>query len=208
MRILIELPTWLGDAVMATPAIENLANFQNEVEITIIGSFASIEVLKNHQKVVKTVVLDKKYPSLVKISRELGSFDFFFSFRSAYRSRFLKLLVSAKNKYQFNKDQYNNCHQVEKYNNFVNNCLGLNLPAGKLIVHPNLRLINNNSMPIVGINPGASYGSAKRWYPKEFAEVAAELSTHYEIIIIGGPDERDIAADIEKSLVDKGVTNY
>ncbi len=78
MRILIELPTWLGDAVMATPAIENLANFQNEVEITIIGSFASIEVLKNHQKVVKTVVLDKKYPSLVKISRELGSFESFF----------------------------------------------------------------------------------------------------------------------------------
>ncbi|SVD81403.1 uncharacterized protein METZ01_LOCUS434257, partial [marine metagenome] len=77
---------------MATPAIENLANFQNEVEITIIGSFTSIEVLKNHQKVVKTVVLDKKYPSLVKISRELGSFDYFFLFRSAYRSKFLKLL--------------------------------------------------------------------------------------------------------------------
>jgi len=208
VRILIELPTWLGDAVMATPAIENLVNFQNEVEITIIGSFASIEVLKNHQKVVKTVVLDKKYPSLVKISRELGSFESFFSFRSAYRSKFLKLLVSAKNKYQFNKDQYNNCHQVEKYNNFVNNCLGLNLPAGKLIIHPNLRLLNNNSAPIVGINPGASYGSAKRWYPKEFAEVASELSTHYEIIIFGGPDEMDIAADIEKSLVDKGVTNY
>ena len=30
MRILIELPTWLGDAVMATPAIENLVNFQND----------------------------------------------------------------------------------------------------------------------------------------------------------------------------------
>ena len=27
MRVLIELPTWLGDAVMATPAIENLINF-------------------------------------------------------------------------------------------------------------------------------------------------------------------------------------
>ena len=52
MRVLIELPTWLGDAVMATPAIENLVNFQNEVEITLIGSFVSIEALKNHPKVV------------------------------------------------------------------------------------------------------------------------------------------------------------
>jgi heptosyltransferase-2 len=42
VRILIELPTWLGDAVMATPAIENLVNFHNEVEITLIGSFLSI----------------------------------------------------------------------------------------------------------------------------------------------------------------------
>ena len=58
MRILIELPTWLGDAVMATPAIENLANFQNEVEITILGSFASIEVLKNHQKVRFSPIFD------------------------------------------------------------------------------------------------------------------------------------------------------
>ena len=78
MRILIELPTWLGDAVMATPAIENLVNFQNEVEITLIGSFVSIEALKNHPKVIKTLVLEKKYPSLIKKSRELGHFDVFF----------------------------------------------------------------------------------------------------------------------------------
>ena len=26
MKILVELPTWLGDAVMASSAIENLAN--------------------------------------------------------------------------------------------------------------------------------------------------------------------------------------
>ena len=60
MRILIELPTWLGDTVMVTPAIENLVDYYNEVEITLIGSFASIEVLKNHPKVLKTKVFSKK----------------------------------------------------------------------------------------------------------------------------------------------------
>ena len=95
MKILIELPTWLGDAVMATPAIENLANFYNDVEITFIGSFVSIEAMKNHPKVVKTIVLDKKYTSLYKISRDLGNFDAFFSFRSSIRSKFLKFLMSA-----------------------------------------------------------------------------------------------------------------
>ena len=66
MKVLIELPTWLGDCVMATPAIENIVNFYNDAEITFIGSFVSIEAMKNHTKSVKTVVLDKKYSSLYK----------------------------------------------------------------------------------------------------------------------------------------------
>jgi heptosyltransferase-2 len=207
VRILIELPTWLGDAVMATPAIENLANFQNEVEITLIGSFASIEVLKNHQKVIKTVVLDKKYPSLVKISRELGSFDAFLSFRNSFRAKFLKLLISANNKHQFKKSKYPNRHQVEKYNDFVNDILGTNFPARKLVLQAINSTLSTHNLKL-GINPGASYGSAKRWYPDEFSQVAAELSEKYDIVIFGGLGEIDIANDIEKSLIEKGVANY
>ena len=207
MRILIELPTWLGDAVMATPAIENLVNFQNEVEITLIGSFVSIEALKNHPKVVKTLVLDKKYPSLVKKSRELGNFDAFFSFRSSFRSKFLKFFISANNKHQFNKIKYQNRHQVEKYNDFINESLNTNFPDGKLVLHTINSTISTDKLSL-GINPGASYGSAKRWYPQEFAQVAAKLSSEYDIVIFGGPDEIDIAKYIEKSLIEKGVTNY
>ena len=50
MKILIELPSWLGDAVMATPAIENILNYYNQTEITIVGSFISIEALKKLSK--------------------------------------------------------------------------------------------------------------------------------------------------------------
>jgi len=206
MKLLIELPTWLGDCVMATPAIENIVNFDNEVEITFIGSFVAIEAMKNHPKVVKTVVLSKKYTDLVKISRELGEFDAFFSFRSSFRSKFLKFLISAKNKYQFDKNRYINCHQVEKYNNFVNDSLSINSTAGKLSLPIISRQLSTNKT--VGLNPGASYGSAKRWYPQEFAKVASELSRQYDIVIFGGPGEVDIANDIEKSLVKNGVKNY
>ena len=51
---------------MATPAIENIVNFYNDVEITFIASFVSIEATKYHPNVVKTVILDKKYGSLYK----------------------------------------------------------------------------------------------------------------------------------------------
>ena len=206
MKILIEIPTWLGDCVMATPAIENTVNFYNDVEITFIGSFVSIEAIKNHPKAIKTSVLDKKYTSLYKISRDLGNFDAFFSFRSSIRSKFLIFLISAKNKYQFDKNQYADRHQVEKYNDFVNEALSVNFPAGKLTLSTiNYQLSTNKT---IGLNPGASYGSAKRWYPQEFAKVASELSKKYDIVIFGGASEIDIANDIEKELIKNNVKNY
>ncbi len=209
MKILIELPSWLGDCIMATPAIQNIVNFYNDVQITFIGSFVSVEAMKNHPKVVKTLVLDKKYSILYRVTKELGEFDVFFSFRSSFRSKFLKFLISSNSKYQFDKNKYKNRHQVEKYNDFVNDSLSARLPVGKLILHAeNLTNRTASGKNLLGINPGASYGSAKRWYPQEFAKVANELSNEYDIIIFGGPSEKDIANDIEKSLIKNGVTNY
>ena len=86
MKILIELPTWMGDAVMASVAIENIINYYNSPEITLIGSSISIEVLKNHPCVKRSHVLTKKYISLIKIVRNLSDFDVFFSFRGSFRS--------------------------------------------------------------------------------------------------------------------------
>ena len=208
MRILIELPTWLGDCVMATPAIENIVNFDNDAQITFIGSFVAIEAMKNHPKVVKTVVLDKKYRHLYQISKELGDFDLFISFRSSTRSKFLKFLISAKNKHQFDKNKYIGCHQVEKYNDFVSNSLNIALKPGKLRIYKQNQFLDVTQRQILGINPGASYGSAKRWYPEEFAKVASGLSNQYDIVIFGGPGEADIAMDIEKSLIQNSIANY
>jgi len=207
-KILIELPTWLGDCVMATPAIENIVNSYNDVEINFIGSFVSIEAMKNHPKAVKTVILDKKFSVLYKTAKSLGDFDAFFSFRSSFRTKFLKFFISSKNKYQFDKNKYINCHQVKKYNDFVNNSLNINISPGKLKLYSQNQSSIINHQPILGINPGASYGSAKRWYPQEFSKVASELSSEYDIIIFGGPSEVDIANDIEKDLIDNGITNY
>ena len=209
MKLLIEIPAWLGDAVMATPAIENIANYYNEPEIILIGSFVSVETLKNNPKVTETHILEKKYMNLYKLAKKLGEFDVYFSFRSSFRAKLFKFLISSKNKYQFNKYKHRNLHQVEKYNNFINDSLNTNFSAGRVSIYRDFSGINtNNSKLTLGINPGASYGDAKRWYPKEFAKVATVLSSKYEILIFGGPGEIDIAADIEKLLIEKGVTNY
>ncbi|SMN17340.1 ADP-heptose--lipooligosaccharide heptosyltransferase II [uncultured Candidatus Thioglobus sp.] len=38
--------------------------------------------------------------------------------------------------------------------------------------------------------------------------MASELSSQFDIVIFGGPDEVDIASDIEKGLIDNSINNY
>jgi len=207
MKILIELPTWLGDTVMTSPAIENLVKHFGDVEITLLGSFISIEALKNHPNVIKTYILDRKFIKLYKALKDFEEFDVFFSFRGSFRAKFIKFCISSKSKYQFDKKKYKTYHQVEKYNNFVNDSLNINTTAGKLALHTDKKNKGRKNK-LLGINPGATYGSSKRWYPKEFADVASALSSEYDIIIFGSPSEKGIATDIEKYLIEKGINNY
>ena len=208
MKILIELPTWLGDAAMVTPAIENILKHFNGAEISLVGSFASTELLRHHPKVTEVNVLDKKYLSLLKFAKSLGKFDNYFSFRGSVRSNIFKFFISSGHKYQYKKNIYKGQHQVEKYNSFINDSLKINFKPGKLLINNSIKPTFKKSSRVVGINPGASYGSSKRWYPEKFAEVAFELSSQFDILIFGGPDEVNIALDIEKYLIEKNISNY
>ena len=208
MRILIELPTWLGDATMATPAINNLIDYYGNPDVTFLGSSVSIEILKKHLNTERTEVIDKNYFSIYTLSKNLGRFDVYFSFRNSFRSKCLKFLISSEKKFEFHSNQYKNLHLVEKYNNFVNDALGTSFKPGKLKTSLKPKSKTSNTRPLIGINPGASYGNSKRWYPEEFAKVAITLSDQYDILIFGGINERKIAEDIENVLIKNNILNY
>ena len=206
MKILIELPSWLGDTLMATPAIENIISHFDDAQITFIGSKVSIETLKLHPQVNLTKIINKNYFEFYRTAKKLGYFDVFLSFRNSFRSNIYKLFIKSQIKYQFDKKKYINRHQVEKYNDFINDSLNLNAPAGPLFLYP--KRLHSNNKKILGINPGASYGSAKRWYPQEFAKVALALSSEFDIHLFGGPNEKDIAGEIEQLFNSSGLKNF
>ncbi|MCR4310004.1 MAG: lipopolysaccharide heptosyltransferase II [Deltaproteobacteria bacterium] len=62
--------------------------------------------------------------------------------------------------------------------------------------------------PIVAINPGATYGSAKRWYPDRFAAVADALSEEWgaAVVVVGSPAEAPLAGEIV-AAARRGVVN-
>lgn len=210
MKIFLEIPTWLGDAVMTTPAIENLIKKYPNCELTLFGSFVSTTALKEIPNVKSVIIDDSKkegnrYLNLRRLAKSAGSFDLAFSFRKNFTTKFLFFFLDSKKKFIYQRYTKEEIHQAIRYNDFIHKSINTSLEVG------NLKLYFEKEKylkPTLGINPGATYGSAKRWYPNEFAKVAIELSSKYDIIIFGGPSETEIAKDIQIELEKSGVKNF
>ncbi len=54
------------------------------------------------------------------------------------------------------------------------------------------------SLPVIGINPGAAYGSAKRWIPERFAAAARALAIEHDasVAVFGSAGERALCAEV------------
>ena len=276
MRILIELPTWLGDAVMASAAVEAIAkhatfssgnltgkfdgsgeqdfsfssqnfgpvtqeiqifkngaanlsdkfdadgsanltasarenqNLENltaqPVKIVFFGSFAACELFKAHPNCERVIVDNSKKAKfrlwrLFWQAKNLGKFDAAFSFRSSFSSKILLFGARARRKFIFQKSK-DGAHQVQKYLKFVKAALNLKRADDELKLYFEPRKFD---APVLGLNPGASYGSAKRWYPTYFAQVALHFKDKFKIMIFGGAGERDMCEQIEQILRENGA---
>lgn len=210
MKIFIEIPSWLGDAIMATPAIENLIKTYPQAKIILLGSFVSTQAFEGYSNIERVIVDNTKkeknrYKALISLAKSIGKVDLAISFRRSFSSKFMMFFIKAKKKFNYKRFTKKEIHLAIRYNDFINKVLNLNNEVGglKLYFKP-----FSYFKATLGINPGATYGSAKRWYPQEFAKVAISLANRYDIVIFGGPAETDIAKDIEDELIKNGISNY
>jgi heptosyltransferase-2 len=86
-KILIVLPNWLGDALMATPAIEHLCTLYPEAKLTFVGSYVAIEAIKYHPQAEASYVDNTKkegnrLKATYNFAKKLGSFDIAVTFRT------------------------------------------------------------------------------------------------------------------------------
>ena len=222
MRILIILPNWLGDAVMATPAIELLSKYHPGARFTFVGSYVSVEAIKHHPLCEKAIVDDtKKAPSRLlatyRLAKELGEFDLAVSFRNQIHSslllRFTKTVICIARKSWHSMLLLSHTPKILSDKHLSKQYAELAMinvdewdretPPLKLYIEP-----KKFDKSTIGINAGATYGSAKRWYPERFADVAKAFSDRFDIIIFGGPNEVEMANEIESNLKASNVENY
>jgi heptosyltransferase II len=220
VKILIILPNWLGDAVMATSAIEALCKVYPEAELTLVGSFVSIEALKYHPQCKRHYIDETKkggnrFLNTYRFAKILGVHDMAITFRNQLHSSLL-LFWSGTSITAGRKSWHSSLllkhsikpshpsHLVEQYRDIAQSLSSTQLVIENLKLHiPPRRYLR----PTLGINPGATNGSAKRWNSEKFADVAREYADRYEIILFGGPNEVGMANDIESHLKGINITN-
>lgn len=129
MRLFIELPTWLGDSVMASMAIELIATNFKDAQITFFGAKMCLELYKPHPNATNFIIDESKKAklrllNLAKTMRNLGEFDVAISFRGSFSAKFGLFFIKAHKKAVFNK-RINAPHQAEKYAEFIAQTLNL-----------------------------------------------------------------------------------
>jgi heptosyltransferase-2 len=164
-------------------------------------------------------------------------FDLAVLFQNAFEAAFLTWLAGIPRRYGYATDgrvffltepvavpdRRVPVHQVEYYWNLLRP-LGLAGGATLPTLHVSAdedrmvdaRLASAGIDPsdlIIGINPGSTYGSAKRWLPDRFAEVAMQLVGRLEqtedaqvaAVILGAKGEESLGKDIAAQLGGRSV---
>lgn len=214
MEILILAPNWLGDAIMALPAIRDVRRHFSGQTMTVAARPSIAPVFRAVADIDRILVLDRGNEA----SQLRGDIGILLpnSFRSAwilrragikqrwgYRSDFRRPLLTRSVSKPRGRVSFS-----EYYSNLVRQ-LGIQTgPVTARVKAPAaasaaaMTLLRErgwgSGAPLVGIAPGAAFGHAKRWSPNRYAELASHLiDAGVACVIVGRSEDRDAARDIK-----------
>jgi heptosyltransferase-2 len=226
-KILVRVPNWIGDAVMSTPALGAIRAAFPSWEIVLAANPVVCELMSPHPFCDRVIVYDKKglhggAVGLWRFSRHLASeaFDGAILLQNALEAAILAALagISVRAGYSTDGRRLLLTHPVRRSAQalrlhhsryYLEMLAGLGIsPAGFQTrlqcteAERNWAASLMEGQRFAAINPGAAYGSAKRWYPQRFAKVAEALASDFgfKVLLVGGPAEADIGSQILSAM--------
>ena len=229
-RLLILAPNWLGDAVMALPAIADVRRSARDLSITVAARPSIAPLFGMVGDVNGVVTLAPKQPSgdaavWRKPAAELrdGQFEAALLLPNSFHAALMAARAGIRERWGYRTEWRgllltravdrapSGLHQVEYYQQLVH---ALGFPSGpiapRLDVSPELRDAGartlseagwNQRTPLVALAPGAAYGGAKRWPAASFAELARALvSDGVAVVIVGSATDAPAGEEIAAAL--------
>jgi len=230
MKIVVRAPNWIGDSILALPAIAALHENLPEAEIWITGHEWIKDIFFPFDYIKGVIPLKSlsRLRGLLKNAKILqeNQFDVGLLLTNSFSSAILFCLAKIPQRWGYNRDyrrflltkrvkiddQFLSVHQAQYYINLLS---GLGIPASSRSLffqldpavqqHANDLLVSLGitfQHPLVCLSPGAFYGSAKRWPASRFAELASLLQerNQADIIIVGSKDEHGLAQTIASHM--------
>lgn len=235
-RILIRSTNWIGDAVMTTPAVRTIrGNFPKAV-ISILAYPWVADVFAASPYVDEVILYHKKERhnglyGMWQLSQELAErdFDMAILLQNAFEAAFIAKLAGIPVRAGYKRDarglllthgvkireNIRKVHQVHYYQGLLED-LGLNRGPDELFLQlpkPVNRwarefIASQGTGPVVGLNPGAAYGPAKRWPAEKYAELAGRLHDEIgAILLVFGTDDDAATASVIKEFAPQPVVD-
>jgi heptosyltransferase II len=222
-RIVLRSPNWLGDAMMMTPSVTALRQLYPQSHIAVVTKTSLADVWSANPHVSEVIQLpksrsakniyqfsqslrEKKFNlgilftnsisstlefAWAKIPKRLGT-------PNGIRRLLLTHAVCPDSQTQHTVEQY---LELVRYLGDVLQTPDMLFPISDESKKSAEKLLKGNNIissdKVIGINPGAAFGTAKRWLPERFIELANELAkgSNTKIVLFGGKDE---SQDIQK----------
>ena len=226
-RILVRGTNWIGDAVMTTPALAALRAQYPQAEIVMLANPLVAELFKYHPSVDRVMIYDRKgfhrgLAGFWRMVKELRAqrFDAAVLLQNAIEAALLAFVAGIPRRAGYTTDgrrlllnypvtvtaEDKRLHHTDYYLQLLGQ-LGITGGDEQLCLacdedEQQWAQSVLQSDNVIAINPGAAYGSAKRWFPERFAEVADTLAERYDahIVLTGGPGEMEIGRDIAAAM--------
>lgn len=230
-NIIVRMPNWIGDFVMALPVLQDLRQHFPKALLTAMCQQSHAALLDNNPHINECMTFERRsgwihscyrpdilaplrrarYDLGILLTNTLASAWWFWAAhvknRIGYAKHGRSLLLNQALPYP--KDAAK-IHQVELYKNILT---PIGIPISQTaptlyVTEAQLQAARavltqygwDAKSPLIGINPGAAYGSAKCWLPERFRELTEKLldQTKAHIVYFG---------DLSSESLIQGITH-
>jgi len=230
-KILIRSTNWVGDAVLTLPAISSVRLTFPQSTIAILAKSWVAEIFNSNPDINEVITYDDSdYAGILgkwRLIRFLHrkDFDLAICLPNAFGAALLAYMASIPLRLGYNTDgrgillthavnrnkRILRRHQIDYYLEMLS-ALGFTLAEKTL----NLKVLAEEEEEarqilerlgvgegdlIIGINPGATYGPTKRWFPNRYAALADRLIDNFgaKVLIFGSQNDNNIALQVIKN---------
>lgn len=218
--MLIRIPNWLGDAVMASPVFENIYPTER---VVLFGPAPLLELfedlpnshtlpfIRGNLKANLTTLSSFRDERGLLLTNSLSSALLFFLARIKERIGYSTDLRGPFLTYRI-KPPKNKLHQRDKYLYLLEK-IGYRITTKELRIHLSRQKIDRAYEFLIhmGINPekdniavlapGANYGPAKMWPETNYRDLAIRLANAgFKVLVVGSPQELPLCQRISEGL--------